>query len=122
YMQRLAGHSRDDCQIGLPHVAANEAQSRHHLRAESIEPLAQCRLGASPAHPKEAAAIRIDLVNDGEEVGGALAFSPVDLVDANGVDVAQLAVLQAPFHEPFDGPINRLPTGVKDSGGFAPRQ
>src|ERR1035438_6089023 len=49
-------------------------------------------------------------------------MSPVDLVYANRFNPAQLAMRQAPFHEPLHGPVHRFPTGLKDGRRLAPAQ
>ena len=49
-------------------------------------------------------------------------MSPVDLVHANRFNPAQLAMRQAPCHEPLHRPIHRFPTGLKDGRRLSPTQ
>lgn len=120
HMQRQAGHLGHDGEIGLPHVAANEAQSGDDFGAQSIELPAQRGFGPSRSHPQQSMSAGVDLVDDDEKVRRPAALSPVDLVDADGVNVTQLPML--PLDEPFDRTAHGLPTDVEEPGGFAPGQ
>jgi hypothetical protein len=66
--------------------------------------------------------MRIDLVDDRQEIVGPQAVAPVNLVDANGLDLPQFAVGQAPLHKPFDRAIHRFPTGLKYQRCLSPAQ
>ncbi len=48
--------------------------------------------------------------------------APMDLADADRLDLFQFAMRQPPFHEPFHRPINRFPTGAEDASRLAPGQ
>ena len=121
-LQRLAGLGGDHPQIGLPHVAADEAQPPHHLRTQGRQAAAQRRLCPARSDPEQAAAVGVDLVDDGQEVLRTQPLAPMDFVDADRLDALQVAVRQAPLHEPVDRPIDGFPTGLEGLGGFAPRQ
>ena len=76
----------------------------------------------SLAHPQQAPAVHVNLVEDGQEVVRTQAVAPVDLVDSQRPHSLQFAVSQAPLHKPFHRPIDRLPTGLKDLGRLSPTQ
>lgn len=120
HMQGLGGALGDDGQVRFPHVTTDEAQGAHHFRTQCVESLAEGGLGSPGADPEQTATTGVDLVDDGQEVGGPLALAPMDFVDANGLDVGQLAMGQPPFDGPFDGAIDRLPAGAEDAGGIPP--
>src|SRR5664280_1747935 len=63
----------------------------------------------------------IDLIDHRQKPVGSFALTPVNLVNANGMDGLQLAMGQTPPHEPFHRMINGLPTGLERSGRFPPR-
>ena len=112
----------EDAQVGLPHVAADEAQTADDLGAQRGQAPAQGGLRAALPHPKQAAAVGVDLVDDRQEVLGAQALAPVDLIHAEGFDPFELAMGQAPLNEPVDRTVDGFPTGLEGLGGFAPRQ
>jgi len=49
-----------------------------------------------------------------------VAFGVLDFIDANGVDLAEHAVLQPPSDHMFDGIKNLVPRGAKALCGFFP--
>jgi hypothetical protein len=118
----MAGLVGNDLQVGPPHVAANKTKSLDELRTQFLEPTAQRLLRTPLADPQQAPATSINLVDHSEEVVGALAMSPVDLVHANRFNPAQLAMRQAPLHEPLYGSIHRFPTGLKYCRRLPPTQ
>src|ERR1035437_4418929 len=121
-MQRMAGLVGNDLQIGLPHVAANKTQPLDELWTQFLQPATKRFLRAPLADPQQAPTTGIDLVDHGQEVVGAFAMSPVNLVHADRFDPAQLAMGQAPLHKPLHRPIHRFPTGLKDLRRFPPAQ
>ncbi len=121
-MQGVGDLGGQDAQVGLPHVATDKTQAADDLRSEHGQPPAQGRLGPTWSHPKQTAAVAVDLVNDGQEVFGAQSLAPVDLVDAEGFEPFELAMRQAPLDKPVYGAVDGLPTGLEGPGRFAPRQ
>ena len=77
---------------------------------------------ASLADPQQPPAAGVDLVDHGQEVVGLHAVSPVNLVDGNGFDATELAMLQTPLHEPLHRAIDRFPTGLKSLRRLPPAQ
>src|SRR5512140_2314258 len=63
---------------------------------------------------------KVAFVDHRQEPGGPLAFAPVDLVNANGMNRLKLAMSQAPRHEPLDRMVNGFPTGLEGAGRFPP--
>jgi len=117
----VAGLGGDDLEVGFPHVAANKTDPAHHFLSEGGEAPAQSALRATRADPKQAAAVAVDLVDDGQEVVRAHPVAPVDLVKAEGFDPFEDAMGQAPLDEPVHRTVHGFPTGMKRPGGFAPR-
>ena len=82
----------------------------------------QSGLGAALSHPQQPSAMTIDLVNDRQEIVGPLALAPVNLVHAEGANVFQVAMRQAPLNKPRHRAIDAFPTSSKDPCGLSPRQ
>ena len=78
-VDRLPHPLPDHLQVGLPHVAADEAKVSR-AGSELVEELVEARGGTVDADPQEALAVRIDLVHDGEVL---VATVPEHLVDAD---------------------------------------
>src|SRR5215472_5455420 len=121
-VQGLSDLGRYLFQVGFPHVAADKTHPWHHPRTQRSQPAPQRPPRPPLAHPQQAPAVRVDLVEDGQEVVGTQAVAPVDLVHTQRLHPLQFAVRQAPLHKPFHRPINRLPTGLKDLGRLSPTQ
>src|SRR5690606_26325536 len=96
--------------------------SAHDLWPERAQAPAQSRLGAPAAHPKQAAAMAINLVDHGQEIVGPFALAPVDLVNPDRANPIQPALRQPPLHEPLHRAVNRFPAGAEGSGGLPPGQ
>jgi len=122
HVQSLSGLGGDDLQVGFPHVAAHKTQRFYDVRPQRLQAAPQGGLRAAAAHPQQAPAMGVDLVNDGQKVVGPQAASPMNLVHADGFDRAQFAVRQTPLHEPFHRPVHRFPTGLEDARRFPPAQ
>ena len=88
----------------------------------ACNPIPQRLLRAPLADPQQTPAMRIDLVNHGQEVVGLRPVAPVDLVHAQRFDAVELAMGQAPLHHPLHRAIDRLPTGLKDLCRLSPAQ
>src|SRR5215470_4826662 len=59
----------------------------------------------------------IDLIDQRQVL---VAFGVLDFIHADGVDLAQLAVFQAPGDDMFDGIENLIPRSAKSLSGFFP--
>ena len=66
HVQRLAGFGGDDLQIRLPHVAANEAQPCTTSGPSAARPRRRWP-ACAVAHPQQAPAMTVDLINDRQE-------------------------------------------------------
>ena len=51
-----------------------------------------------------------------------MAFGVLDFIDANGVDLAEGAMLQTPSDDMFDGIKDLFPRSTEGLGRFFPRQ
>src|SRR5258708_6379266 len=122
HMQRLSRLGGKNVEVGLPHVAADEAQPLDHLRSQRLQALPQRLLRTPLSDPQQPPTACVDLVNDGQEVVGLRSASPVNLVHPNRGDTVELAMLQPPLHEPLHRTIDRLPTGLKGLSRFPPAQ
>src|SRR5277367_60415 len=101
----------DTVEVGLPHVAAHDAQ---RLRPRLTEPGEEALEGlrrAGLGDPEQAAAAGVDLVDE-REVRVPLAV--LDLVDADRVDALEVAM-----REPvLDGPADVVPGAGEDARGL----
>src|SRR5258708_13191517 len=122
HMQRLSRLGGKNVEVGLPHVAADEAQPLDHPRSQRLQALPQRLLRAPLSDPQQPPTACVDLVNDGQEVVGLRAVSPVNLVHADRCDAVELAMLQTPLHEPLHRTIDCFPTGLKGLTSFPPPQ
>jgi hypothetical protein len=66
--------------------------------------------------------VRVDLIDDGQEVVSSQPAPPMDLIDSDGFDPLQLAMRQAPLDKPFHRSIHRFPTGLEGPRRFPPTQ
>ena len=67
-VERLLGPVGDDVEVGLPHVAADEADGRAPGIPEHVEELGEGLLGAVLAEPQQPLAPVVDLVDQGQVV------------------------------------------------------
>jgi len=103
--------------VGLPHVRADEADALAELGAENLEEEVEGLLGAVGADPQEPLAVVVDLIDQRPEL---VLLAHMDLVHTESLDAGKIAVLDAVFHDPFDGPIHVGPTGAEASGNLRP--
>ena len=80
------------------------------FRADHIEELLERFFGALLAHPEQARAARLDLVDQCQIL---MTTTVGDFVHADGPDMPQLAMLQTPLHDIGHGLLDLLPTGVE---------
>src|SRR5712691_5599361 len=118
-VQGVARLLRDDLQVRLPHVAADEAQRCGAVAAEPPEEL-QHGLGAALLpDPEQAFAPGIDLVHQRHV---AMAALPLNLVEADRFDAREIHVRPAPRDGHRDRPEYLVPTRLKDDGDVAPTE
>jgi hypothetical protein len=116
-MQSLRASLADHLKVGLPHVRADENDLGDHFFThggeESLEGFDRSFL----AHPEQTGDAEVDLIDQGKVL---VAFGVLDFIDADGVNLAQRAVLQAPGDNVFDGIKNLFPGSAKRLGRFFP--
>src|SRR5262249_42149035 len=98
-----------DFQLGAVCHSENLAVRTHRVR-KPLGPGAgwlECPL----SHPQQPSTMSVDLVNHGQEIVGPLTLAPMKLVHADGANVFQLAVRQAPLDKPFHRAKDAFPTG-----------
>ena len=71
----------------------------------------------SLAHPKQAGDAEIDLINQGQVL---VAFGVLDLIDADGVDLAEHPVLQPEGDDVFHRVEDLVPGSAKGLGRLLP--
>ena len=119
HLHGLAGALGNHRQVGLPHVRAHEVQRRAACGAEPVEEALQ-RLGlAFAADQQQTLAVAVDLI-DQRQV--ALPAAARELVDADGLDVREVAVREAPVDGHAHGPIDGVPGRGERRGDLLPRQ
>ena len=69
--------------------------------------------GSFLANPEQTGDAEVDLIDQGEVL---VAFGVLDFIGADGVNLAQRAVLQAPGDNVFDGIKNLFPGSAKRRG------
>ena len=106
-------------QIGLPHVRADEHDFGNDLLAHGGKESLKGFDGSFLADPEQAGDANIDLVYQRQILA---AFGVLDFIDANGVDLAERAVLQSPGDDMFDRIENLVPASAKALRGFFPRK
>ena len=119
HVHRLPGALGDHLQVGLPHVRADEVQRGAACGAEPVEEALQ-RLGPTVASdPQQTLAMAVDLIDQGQV---ALPAAARELVHADGLDVREVAVREAPLDGHAHGPIDGVPGGGERRGDLLPRQ
>jgi hypothetical protein len=86
HMQRLSRFGGKNVEIGLPHIAADEAQPLDHRRPKRLQALPECLLRASLADPQQPPATGVDLIDQGQEVVCLHLMAPVNLVHTDRLD------------------------------------
>src|SRR5690606_19755852 len=105
-VQRVGAVVLDQIQIGLPHVGADELDLLAELLANQGKELLEALGRSLLAHPEQALAARIDLVDQGQILVSA---AVLDLIDADGADRIEASRLQAPLHDVLDSMEHLLP-------------
>src|SRR6185436_7806589 len=83
----------DQLQIGFPHVGTDEYDFGNYVLAHGGEESLERFDGSLLAYPEKAGDAQIDLVDQGEVF---VPFGVLDLVDSDGVNLAEHSVFQAP--------------------------
>jgi len=122
HLQRVAHLGGEHIQVRPPQVAADKAQSAHHLGPQRRQSLAQRGLGPFAADPQQPPALTVNLVNDRQKTIRPLVFTPVNLIHPDGLDARKLPVGQPPLDEPLHRTIPTVPTGLEGLGGLPPGQ
>ena len=119
HVYRLPGALGDHLQVGLPHVRADEVQRRAACGAEPVEEALQRRGLAFASDPQQTLAVAVDLIDERQV---ALPAAARELVDADGLDVREVAVREAPVDRHAHGPIDGIPGRGERRGDLLPRQ
>ncbi len=82
-VQRLSGLRRDDLQVRFPHVTANVVQALDNPRPQLLQSLPQRPLRPPLTHKQQPSAVRVNLVQDGQEVARTQPVTPVYFVHAD---------------------------------------
>lgn len=93
HVHGVAGTLGDHREVGPPHVGADEAQGGAAGGAEPVEEPVERRGPAFPADPQQSPAMVVDLVDEGQV---ALPATAGEFVDADGLDVGEVAVGESP--------------------------
>ena len=75
--------------------------------------------GSFSANPEQTGDADVDRIDQGQVV---VAFGVLDLIDADGVDLAERAVFQSPGDDMFDRVENLFPGSAKGLRGLFPRK
>lgn len=118
-VESLGAFLTDELEIGLPHVRADEEDIGNDLLAHGSEESLEEFEGSFFADPEQAGDTDVDLIDEGEIL---VAFGVLDLIDADGIDLAEGAVLQAPGDNMLDRVEDLFPGSAKCLRGFLPRQ
>ena len=118
-MDSVGGFFGDHLEIGLPHVAADERKSGATLCSEPAKEAQEGFDLAVFAHPEQAFAVFVNLVDHGQVLVAAL---PLNLVDADGADTLQVQTRSSPGQRHRYGAKNRIPRRVERSRDLGPAQ
>ena len=105
-MERLGALFADDLQIGFPHIGTDEDDLGGQFVADGGEESLKGFDGSFFSHPKQARNVEIDLVNQRQVL---VAFGVLDLVDSDGVDLAESAMRQSKGDDMLDSVENLFP-------------
>src|SRR5712691_4809634 len=118
-VERMASFLRDHLQIRLPHVAADEPQDSGPVPPKPAEERQQGFDAALLADPQQALASDIDLIDERQVAVAAL---PLNFVDPDRLDPAQIHMGAAPRHGHRDRAEHLVPTRVEDLGDLTPTE
>src|SRR5271154_4332994 len=103
----------DDLQIGFPHIGADEYDFGGQFVADDGEEALEGFDGAFPAHPEQARDANIDLINERQIL---VSFGVLDLVDPDGIDLAEHSMLQPESDDVFYSVKNLFPLSAEGRG------
>lgn len=118
-IHRVGTTLTDDPQVRLPHVRADEFDTFGQRLADEGEELLETLDSTVLADPQQSRAILLDLVDQGQIL---VPLGVLDLIDADRLDGAQIAMLQPPLHHILDRLADFVPSAAERHGGFLPRQ
>ena len=118
-VQSLRQVTGGSVEVGLPHVGAEKADALAKLFSEDLEEVIEGGLGAVVSDPQQTLAVVVDLVNQSPEF---VFLADMNLIDTESGDAAEITVLNAKIHNPFDRPIDICPSHIEDVGHLRPGQ
>src|SRR6516162_1452441 len=116
-MEGLSGLTRNHLEVRFPQITADETQPRRTRLPEPVKKAQQSFHAAIFPYPQQPLALPIDLIHQRQVL---MALAPGHLIDPQGPNPGQLAVLQTPPHHPLHRVKDLFPGGVKDRGHLAP--
>jgi hypothetical protein len=119
HMPGLPGLLGNNPQVRLPHVRADELQSRAALGSEPAEEAQQGLDLALLADPQQALAVGVDLVDQRQVAMSAL---PLHLVHTDGGDVTEILMGTSPIDRHLNSMKDVVPRGLEDRGNLLPTQ
>ena len=116
-VQRFGAVLADKLQVRFPHVRTDEADVGNDLLAHSAEESLEgldCPLFAYPQQPREA---NIDLIDQRQIF---VPLGVLDLIDADGVDLAERTVCETPDNRILDGIEDLVSRSAERLGSLLP--
>src|SRR5262249_37291050 len=107
--------SRMTFKIGLPHIGTDEDDLRGHLVANHGEESLKGFDRSLFSYPKQACNVEVDLINQRQVL---VAFGVLDLINFDGVDLAERAVLQSE-RDDCSTASNTLPQDVRKASAVS---
>src|SRR6266404_847646 len=117
-VQRPLGPLGDHVQVRLPHIRTDELDQTTALRAEPQKELSQARFLTVLADEQQTHHALIDLIDQGQK----LALLPVDLIDPQRRDSAQVHARPTPVDGHFHRAKHTLPAGFESPRDLLPAQ
>ena len=118
-IERGRQHRRDDVEVGLPHVGANDFDPGASLGAEVLEEAGEGLDLALLDDAEQSLATLVDLIDEGQVF---VAFAVGDFIDADRGDVLQVPVFESVVDDPFYRTADGIPGGVETGCGLLPAQ
>jgi hypothetical protein len=116
-IDRVGAALADDPQVRLPHIRADEFDALGQRLADESEELLETLDGAILTDPQQPCAALLDLIDQGQIL---VPFGVLDLVDADGLDRPQIAMLQPPLDYILHRLADFVPGAAERHGGFLP--
>jgi hypothetical protein len=109
----------NDFEERLPHVAGDECNGFRTRVAEHVEEAMEAGCRPLFGDVEQTTMSLIELVNEREVL---VALFPGELVDADGPNAFEVAMLQPPSHRVLDATEDGVPTRVKSASALRPRE